>query len=116
MILIPLEPKAGPTGGEGLAAPPLICNFSCPAISLAIVLIVFIEFKNVLEQSRHVTFLTRLLSLYLRIIQLKRSFTPEHLHHHLELAFLAVNLVDAPYEAVKRPIVHFHGLSHDKVA
>ena len=26
MILIPLEPKAGPTGGDGFAAPPLICN------------------------------------------------------------------------------------------
>jgi hypothetical protein len=36
MMLMPLEPSAGPTGGEGFAAPPLICNLICPAISLAI--------------------------------------------------------------------------------
>ena len=34
--LMPLEPSAGPTGGDGFAAPPLICNLICPAISLAI--------------------------------------------------------------------------------
>jgi hypothetical protein len=39
MILIPLEPKAGPTGGEGFAAPPLICNLINPATSLAILFI-----------------------------------------------------------------------------
>ena len=27
MIFTPAAPKAGPTGGDGLAAPPLICNF-----------------------------------------------------------------------------------------
>jgi hypothetical protein len=36
-MLMPFDPKAGPTGGEGFAAPPLICNLICPAISLAIV-------------------------------------------------------------------------------
>jgi hypothetical protein len=38
-----LEPKAGPTGGDGFAAPPLICNLINPATSLAIFLL-FIEF------------------------------------------------------------------------
>jgi hypothetical protein len=33
-----LEPSGGPTGGEGLAAPPLICNLINPAISLAIMI------------------------------------------------------------------------------
>jgi hypothetical protein len=37
-MLIPLEPNAGPTGGDGLAAPPLICSLISPAISLAIIL------------------------------------------------------------------------------
>jgi hypothetical protein len=36
MMLIPLEPRAGPTGGAGLAAPPLIYSLICPAISFAI--------------------------------------------------------------------------------
>jgi hypothetical protein len=36
-MLIPLEPRAGPTGGDGFAAPPLICNLISPAISFAIV-------------------------------------------------------------------------------
>jgi hypothetical protein len=31
IIFTPLEPKAGPTGGEGLAAPPLICSLIIPA-------------------------------------------------------------------------------------
>jgi hypothetical protein len=39
MMLIPFEPSAGPTGGDGFAAPPLICNLISPATSLAIFLI-----------------------------------------------------------------------------
>jgi len=33
IILIPLWPRAGPTGGAGFAWPPLICNFTYPLIS-----------------------------------------------------------------------------------
>jgi hypothetical protein len=36
MIFTPFAPSAGPTGGEGLAALPLICNLINPATSLAI--------------------------------------------------------------------------------
>ena len=36
IIFIPLCPKAGPTGGAGLACPPFICNFTYPEISFAI--------------------------------------------------------------------------------
>jgi hypothetical protein len=38
MMLMPFEPRAGPTGGEGFAAPPLIFNLINPATSLAIVI------------------------------------------------------------------------------
>jgi hypothetical protein len=31
-----LAPSAGPTGGDGLAAPPLICNLIKPSTSFAI--------------------------------------------------------------------------------
>jgi hypothetical protein len=37
-MLTPLAPKAGPTGGAGLAAPPLICSLINAATSLAIYL------------------------------------------------------------------------------
>jgi hypothetical protein len=46
MIFTPLEPKAGPTGGEGLAAPPLICNLIIPATSLAIFLLFLMQSTN----------------------------------------------------------------------
>ena len=36
----PFEPRAGPTGGDGLAAPPLIWSLINPAISFAIILII----------------------------------------------------------------------------
>jgi hypothetical protein len=36
-MFTPLEPKAGPTGGEGFAAPPLICNFISAATSFAMI-------------------------------------------------------------------------------
>jgi hypothetical protein len=42
MMFKPLEPKAGPTGGDGFAAPPLICNLIIPATSLAIFVNLFI--------------------------------------------------------------------------
>jgi hypothetical protein len=36
MMLTPLAPNAGPTGGEGFAAPPLICNLTSALTSFAI--------------------------------------------------------------------------------
>jgi hypothetical protein len=38
MILTPAAPKAGPTGGDGFAAPPLTCSLTTLLISLAIFL------------------------------------------------------------------------------
>jgi hypothetical protein len=37
-MFTPFEPSAGPTGGAGLAAPPLIWSLINPAISFAIML------------------------------------------------------------------------------
>jgi hypothetical protein len=36
MIFTPAAPKAGPTGGDGFAAPPLTCSLTTLLISLAI--------------------------------------------------------------------------------
>ena len=38
-MLTPAAPNAGPTGGEGFAAPPLTCSFRTFSISFAIILI-----------------------------------------------------------------------------
>jgi hypothetical protein len=41
-MFTPLAPKAGPIGGEGLAAPPLICNFTIADNSFAILFCLFV--------------------------------------------------------------------------
>src|SRR6218665_385230 len=41
IMFTPLAPKAGPIGGEGLAAPPLICNFTIADNSFAIFVFVY---------------------------------------------------------------------------
>jgi hypothetical protein len=38
MILTPFAPKAGPTGGAGLAAPPFICSLIKASTCFAILL------------------------------------------------------------------------------
>jgi hypothetical protein len=42
MMFTPLAPSAGPMGGEGLAAPPLICNFTIADNSFAIFTFVYL--------------------------------------------------------------------------
>jgi hypothetical protein len=42
MMLTPFAPNAGPTGGDGLAAPPLICNFIKAPTSFAIFIDLFL--------------------------------------------------------------------------
>jgi hypothetical protein len=42
MIFKPLLPKAGPIGGDGLAAPPFTCNFKYPVTSLAIAFFIYL--------------------------------------------------------------------------
>jgi hypothetical protein len=42
MMVTPFAPNAGPTGGDGFAAPPLICNFIKAPTSFAIFIYLFL--------------------------------------------------------------------------
>jgi hypothetical protein len=48
MMLTPAAPSAGPTGGDGFAAPPRTCSFKTLLTSFAIV---SFNFKNILLET-----------------------------------------------------------------
>src|SRR4029078_1534059 len=52
MILIPLEPNAGPIGGAGLAWPPLHWSFTKPVISFAIFFDLLVQASRNLRDSQ----------------------------------------------------------------
>src|SRR5215475_12380241 len=85
MMLTPCWPRAGPTGGEGLALPAGICSFTSAW-----------------------TFLAMSESLHLVVLELHRRQAPEDGHHHLELAPLGVEVVDGPLEVDEWPFDHPH--------
>ena len=105
-MFIPLEPNAGPTGGEGFAAPPLICNLICPAISLAIVFnfdIIkiprgFIQARNLLYYSRSTC----------EFSSSNGVLRPKILTITFSFFFLVVHLLDNSTKSVKRTIVYFY--------
>src|SRR5674476_1461006 len=96
MIFTPLEPNAGPIGGEGLAAPPFTCNLINAAISLAII-------KSINDL---------LLLFYLHEAKLQRSFSSKNFNHYFKLLLFIINLLNDSVEAIKWPINNFHSFSH----
>src|SRR5512133_1683564 len=98
MMFTPLDPKAGPTGGEGFAAPPLICNLINPAISLAI------------------TFYKKftLLLFHLHKAKLQGGFTTENFNHYLQFLTFSIDFLNGSVETVKWSVGHFYGLSDEE--
>jgi len=103
IILIPLEPNAGPTGGDGFAAPPLICNLISPAISLAIIIFIF-----VVKVESTVCNKNRLFLFYLCEAEFERSFPSENHYHYFEFFLFVMNFFNDAAESGKRTEYHFH--------
>src|SRR5688572_24095209 len=75
MILTPCWPSAGPTGGEGLALPAVICSFTIAW-----------------------TFFAMSEPFDLVVLELDRREATEDGHHHLQLAALGIEVVDGALE------------------
>src|SRR5713226_2079695 len=85
MMLTPCCPRAGPTGGDGLAFPAVICSFTIAW-----------------------TFFAMLQPLHLVVLELDGREPPEDGHHDLELAALRIQIVDGALEVHEGPLDHPH--------
>src|SRR6266853_860715 len=85
MMLTPCWPRAGPTGGDGLAFPAVIWSFTIAW-----------------------TFFAMLEPLHLVVLELDGREAPEDRHHDLELAPLRVQVVDRALEVHERSLDHPH--------
>src|SRR6266542_6788344 len=85
MMLTPCWPRAGPTGGEGLALPAGICSLTIAC-----------------------TFFAMSEPLDLVVLELHGGQPSEDGHHDLQLAPLGVEIVDGPLEVHEGPLDHPH--------
>src|ERR1035437_3478572 len=107
IILIPLEPNAGPTGGDGFAAPPLICNLISPAISLAIIILIFdVKVEPMICNSN------QLFLFYLCEGKFERSFPTENHNHNFKFFLFGVYFLNKPAKSAERTKNHFHVFSN----
>src|SRR2546425_313798 len=87
MMLTPCWPRAGPTGGAGVAFPAGMCSLTNPAIFLTM---------QILGE--------RLELLHLQEIELDGRGAPEDGHHHLDRGPVVVDLVHETGEIRERPV------------
>src|SRR5690349_1729736 len=85
MMFTPCWPRAGPTGGDGLALPAVICSFTIAW-----------------------TFFAMLEPLHLVVLELHGRQPPEDGHHDLQLAPLRIQVVDRALEVHERALDHAH--------
>ena len=83
MMFTPCWPRAGPTGGAGVALPAGICNFTWPITFFAIAV--------------------TLCLLHLKKIQFHRRRTAENRHHDLQRVSVRIHIVDNPLKLVNGP-------------
>ena len=78
----PLEPRAGPTGGAGFAAPPLIWSLMNPVTSFAMIL--FFS--------------------YLIKVEFEQSLSAEDHNYDFDFASVGCNLIDCTIETTERSV------------
>src|SRR5690242_8348626 len=88
MMFTPCWPRAGPTGGAGVALPAGICNFTWP-----------------------ITFFAILSLLYLQEIQFNRRRSPEDRHHDFQRAAIGVDFIDDTRKGRERPVDDLYRLA-----
>src|SRR5215470_16428195 len=89
MIFTPCCPRAGPTGGAGVALPAGICNFTWPITFFAI------------------NFASGLRFLYLQEVQFNRRGPAEDSHHYFQCVPVRINLINDSRKARERPVDNF---------
>src|SRR6516165_4558807 len=87
MMFTPCWPRAGPTGGAGVASPAGICSFTYPVIFLAIAFL-----------------LPRLQLLDLQELELDRRGAPEDRDHDLQRRAIEVDVLDHAGEIRERAV------------
>src|SRR4051812_44579579 len=98
MMLTPCWPRAGPTGGAGVAAPALICSLMTPASfflggMFGFLVCAELELRDLVEG------------------QLDRRLAAEDRHQHLELLAVEVDLVDGRRQRRERAVGDRDGLA-----
>src|SRR6185436_11787994 len=88
MMFTPCWPRAGPTGGAGVALPAGICSFTWP-----------------------ITFFAILSLLYLQEIQFNGCRSAEDRHHDFQCAAIRVDFVDDAGEGRERTVDDLHRLA-----
>src|SRR5580704_10629804 len=102
IILTPFCPRAGPTGGAGLAWPAGICSLMVATTSFAIVFNVVIQFLNQLS------------SFNLPIFQLDRSRPAENADRDTQFSAVRINLFHHAALVLEGAVRHLYRLSHLK--
>src|SRR5439155_6444265 len=103
MMLMPCGPSAVPTGGAGVALP--ACSSSFRTARIFFLLIGVPSLPYLCVRAELVNFLD------LQKVELDRGLAPEHVHEHLELALLGVDLVHLAVEVCERTVDHPHRLA-----
>src|SRR6185503_13091770 len=99
-MLTPCAPRAGPTGGAGVACPAGHCSLTLAVISFA--MIVCLPKRSARKSPAPLNF---------PVIELDRSTPAEGGHDHLDGVLVVVDFLDHAVEAVEGP-----GLDLDEVA